>query len=120
MRLLARRLVTTTGGRTVLAVLVVLIAWQLHLVVQAGPKISEDLRAESGQVDAEVTLRFPPERFHILRLQEFGRVTSTTPHGVHLRRTTVDDLHGVARFHWVVRIEPLEEVSPAERFRSSD
>jgi hypothetical protein len=117
MRLLLRRLIGTTGGRTVLAVTALILVYQVWLSLQAPGKIDDAFADESDPVDAQVTLRFQPERWHILQLQEHGRVTGTDGEVLELRRTTKDSVREIARYHWVARIEVLDAPSPAEEFR---
>jgi len=95
----------------VIAVLVVLVlAWQGWLSWQARPKVPPDLAhyvSERGTVDLVVTLRFPPERFHILVFQRFGRVSGTEGRTVELRGVAAARVREIARFYWVERIAPL-------------
>lgn len=95
----------------VLAVLVGLtLAWQVWLVWQARPKIPPDLAAHAGErgtVNLQVQLRFPPERFHILMLQRFGRVSGTEGRTVEVRGVRPSRVREIARFYWVERIAIL-------------
>ena len=107
-----RRLLRVRAGRIVLAALVV--AWQVWLRVQAGPKIPPDLDryvSPRRTVDLVVTLRFPPERFHILMFQRFGRVSGTRDDSLEVRSVPVERVAGIARLYWVKQIAPLVEES---------
>jgi hypothetical protein len=99
----------SSAGR-VLAVLVLLVlVWQVWLWWQARGKIPPDLQAQTTQqatVDVMVTLRFPPERFHILIFQRFGRVVGTEGRTVEVRGVSSQRLREIARFYWVERIAP--------------
>jgi hypothetical protein len=56
-----------------------------------------------------VTLSFPPERFHVLALQRFGRVSGTENNSVEVRGVRQQDLDAVARPYWVRGVAPMEE-----------
>lgn len=103
-----RAFARSTKGRVVLAVLAGYAAWHGWLWLQAPGKVAPSLRrVETGPVDVLVTLPFPPERFHILVFQGFGRVSGTADRQVELRGVQPSDLAAVARPHWVNRVEPL-------------
>lgn len=107
-----RRFLRSGLGRIVLATLVLVLAWQVWLRVQAGPKIPPDLDqfvSPRGTVDLVVTLRFPPERFHILMFQRFGRVSGTRDHSLEVRSVPARRVAEIARFYWVKQIAPLVE-----------
>jgi len=75
-------------------------------VVQAGPKIPRDLAAgEPGRtVDLRVSLRFPPERFHILMFQTFGRVSGTEGNSIDVRSVPPQRVWDIAKLYWVKEI----------------
>jgi hypothetical protein len=54
----------------------------------------------------DVVLGFPPERFHTLELQEYGRVRGTTENVLHLRSVTQDGVDAMARKYWIKEIRP--------------
>jgi hypothetical protein len=110
MRLL-RRLLRTQAGRTLFVVLVCYGAYTLWAMYQAEGKIHDDVPAlvdERGRVDVEVELAFSPERFHILVIQDHGRIRRTLGDVVHVR-AELDDLRRLARRHWIVEIRPAED-----------
>lgn len=103
-----RAIVKSPRGRVLLAVLVCLMAWQAWLGLAAPRKVAPALQQAPGQkVNLLVTLPFPPERFHVLAFQKFGRVTGTENNTVELRGVNKADLPAVARPYWVVKVEPL-------------
>ncbi|MBA3507777.1 MAG: hypothetical protein H0T80_18625 [Betaproteobacteria bacterium] len=53
-----------------------------------------------------VTLAFPPERFHQLRLQDKGRVVEVRERTVYIMDMSPAALHDVAREYWVDTIVP--------------
>ena len=54
-----------------------------------------------------VTLPFPPERFHVLVFQRYGRVSGTQDNSIEVRGVRREDLRAVARHYWVTKVEPL-------------
>lgn len=105
---LLRAIAKDSRGRILLAVLVAVIAWQAWLSLAAPGKVAPAVQQAQGQkVNVLVTLSFPPERFHVLAFQKFGRVTGTENNTVELRGVPKADLSSVARPHWVVKVEPL-------------
>ena len=83
------------------------LAWQVWLSIAAPQKIA-GLAGESAKVNVLVTLSFPPERFHVQRLQTLGRVSGTQENAVEVRGVKRSDLTTVARPFWVRRVEPLQ------------
>lgn len=110
-----RALVASRKGRIVLAVVVCYIAWQGWLTLRAPEKIAAGLVRAGVPVDVRVTLRFPPERFHVLIFQGFGRVSGTEDNRVELRGVKPSDLRAVARPYWVARVEPIESDQGRDR-----
>ena len=104
-----RRAVSTGRGRVILGVLGLYVAWQLWLTLAAPGKVAGELRTNQPRVNVQVTLAFPPERFHVLAMQRFGRVSGTEKNSVEVRGVTPDDLNTVARPYWVRRVGPMEE-----------
>ncbi len=103
-----RAIAKSARGRVLLAGLVALVAWQAWLTLAAPAKVSPAVHQAQGQkVNLLVTLPFPPERFHVLVFQKFGRVTGTENTTVELRGVNKADLPAVARPYWVVKVEPL-------------
>ncbi|MDQ7820479.1 MAG: hypothetical protein QN173_04520 [Armatimonadota bacterium] len=109
------RLASSRPARILLAAAVLTAAWQGWLACQAGPKIPADLDryvSERGAVDLLVVLRFPPERFHILTFQKFGRVSGTRDHAVEVRAVPRRRVREIARLYWVREIRPLTDEAP--------
>lgn len=107
-----RRFLGSRLGRALLVVMLGVGSWQGWLEYQARtkmPGLLEHYRSPRGTVDLLVQLPFPPERFHILTLQRFGRVSGTREHGVELRSVPLPRVREVARFYWVRGILPLSE-----------
>jgi hypothetical protein len=72
-------------------------------------KVASELRTDGPRVNVLVTLSFPPERFHVLALQRFGRVSGTENNSVEVRGVRQHDLNAVARPYWVRTVGPMEE-----------
>jgi hypothetical protein len=68
------------------------------LALHAGPR---------GTVNLQVQLRFPPERFHILMFQRFGRVSGAEGRTVEVRGVNPSRVREIARLYWVERIAIL-------------
>ena len=104
---IVRHLLASTKGRIVLGVLVCFLAWQGWLSVAARGKVAVSLKTEAEKVNILVTLPFPPERFHIIFFQRYGRVSGSQDNSIEVRGVKKADLYTVARPYWVARVEPL-------------
>ena len=103
----ARALLRSPGGRAALGALLCYLAWQGWLGVAAPGKIAAGLNMDADKVDILVTLPFPPERFHVIVFQKYGRVSGTQDNSIEVRGVKKTDLKTVARPYWVTRVEPL-------------
>jgi len=100
----------STRGRIVIAAVVALVLWKLALLLIAPTKVAPNMTPNArGQVNVLVTLTCDPERFHVLALQPYGRVSGTQDRSIELRGVQVANLNAVARPYWVQRVEPLTE-----------
>jgi hypothetical protein len=104
-----RSILASARGRIVVAVLAGYLGWQAWLAVTAPGKVAAELRDGKPRVNVSVTLAFPPERFHVLAMQRFGRVSGTEDNSVEVRGVRQDDLDAVARPYWVRRVGPMDE-----------
>lgn len=105
---LLRAIAKNRRGRILLAVLAAIVLWQAWLSFAAPGKLAPAVQQAQGpKVNVLVTLAFPPDRFHVLAFQKFGRVTGTESNTVELRGVHKADLPSIARPHWVVKVEPL-------------
>jgi len=104
---IARAVLRSTRGRLVLGALVCYLAWQGWLVLAAPGKIAAGFNPDAEKVNILVTLPFPPERFHVIVFQRYGRVSGTQTNSIEVRGVRKADLHAVARPYWVSRVEPL-------------
>jgi hypothetical protein len=83
------------------------LVFQAYLSLAAPGKIAPELLAGEGKADLLVTLPFPPERFHLLVFQRYGRVSGTRENSIELRGVAHENLRAVARPYWVSSVQPL-------------
>jgi hypothetical protein len=102
-----RAILASTKGRIVLGALAAYLAWQAWLAFAAPHKIAPGFTAARPRANILVTLPFPPERFHVLYFQRYGRVSGTQDNAIEVRNVRPADLAAVARPYWVRRVEPL-------------
>ncbi len=106
-----RSLLHNTGMQTVLVVVLALALFQVWLYAQAPAKIDPRVTttiAENGRANILVELNFPPERYHIQALQNFGRIGGADGNEVTLRNVNQDGIESLARTYWVKSIRLLE------------
>lgn len=106
---LLRKLAGTAGFRTLMIILIAMLGWQVFLAVQAPTKISDSLTDGDQEVDVVVELNFPAERFHILTLQDYGRISGSSGAKLEMRRVPASTLNDIARIFWIKSIAPLQE-----------
>ena len=102
-----REILRSARGRLALGTLLCYLAWQVWLVVAAPGKIAPGLNTDAEKVNVLVTLPFPPERFHVIVFQKYGRVSGTQDNSIEVRGVNKANLLAVARPYWVLRMEPL-------------
>ena len=110
-----RRFLRSTPGRTLAVLLVLYAAYQTWIAVQASGKVDPAVyvRAdEDGELAVEVHLGFPPERFHVLEIQRFGRIRSVEGHMVEVHSLLPAAVRSLARRYWIRSIEPLPSPEP--------
>ena len=95
-------------GGLVAAILV--LAWNVWLTIQTPRKIDPSVSAAIAEgvreVDLLVRLDFPPERFHAVLLQKYGRVAQSQGSSLDLRGVRAEMVDDVARYYWVVEVKP--------------
>ena len=104
---IAREILQSTRGRIVIGAVLCYFAWQGWLILAAPGKIAPGFATNAPKVDVLVTLPFPPERFHVMALQKYGRVSGTQDNSIEVRGVNKANLPAVARAYWVTRVEPL-------------
>lgn len=93
--------------RIVLGAVALWCLWQAWLSIAAGGKVADGFATDRPKVDVLVTLRFAPERFHVLVFQQHGRVSGTMDDTIEVRGVKPADLTALARPYWVKRVAPL-------------
>lgn len=103
-------------GITTAVIVAVLQASNLLGLATADAKIDPGLRRQLGDgsfvYSLRVDLDFPPEYYHLRRLQEIGTVAGVSGDSVRLLQVTPDQVHQLAGLYWVRRIGSLDESSP--------
>jgi hypothetical protein len=95
-------------GRIVLAVLLFYAGWQVMLSLMAPGKVAPELQSGKNKVNVQVSLPFTPDRFHVMAMQRFGRVSGTDDRSIEVRGVKQTDLSRLARPYWVNRVEALK------------
>jgi hypothetical protein len=86
----------------------VLIAWWIAGTLSAERKLAPLGAFGESRGHYRVTLDFPPERFHQVRLQEAGRMVEVRGNDVYMMDVVPAALHGIAREYWVRTIARWE------------
>lgn len=81
--------------------------FQAWLYIAAPNKIAPELARSEDKQNVLVTLKFPPERFHVISFQRYGRVSGTLDNSIELRGVARENLRAVAKPYWVKKVEPL-------------
>ncbi|WP_419992905.1 hypothetical protein [Streptomyces boninensis] len=105
---LLRRAAKSPTLRKLAVVVLIVLAYQVWLSVQAGGKAGPGVGAERdarGRFSVDVRLGFAPERYHILQLQKHGRIAGTDGHVVHLRGVAPAGVDALAREYWIKELE---------------
>src|SRR5579864_6245769 len=90
----------------VTAVLIVLVAvWSAWLHISGDAKVSPILLRNGDRKDVVIELRFPPEKFHMLLLQELGRIQSVNGRNIHVLEVSPARIREFARHYWVASID---------------
>lgn len=104
-----RRFLRSRFFAVLVGVAVIAAAWQVFLTVRAASLVSPEVRAEaqtSPSLRVDVVLGFPPEQFHTLFLQSYGRISGVDGTTIHLRDVRPESVDLLARIYWVQEILP--------------
>lgn len=104
-----RRFIRSRLFKVVVAVIVITIAWQVYLTVRVGSVVDPALAAEaqtSPSLTVDVVLGFPPEQFHTLYLQSYGRISGVDGHTLHLRDVRPESVGMLGRIYWIQQVLP--------------
>jgi hypothetical protein len=99
------RLIRLLGFRPVATTLVLLLlyaTYQGFLWAAAGAKLPPTTNAAPAAY--EIVLAFPPEAFHVTRLQAIGRVIEVKERSVFVRDVPPAEIRRFARNYWVETI----------------
>lgn len=106
-RLLGRLLVTAA------LVVAALEASTVYGMVSAGSKISPELQRQLGDgsyvYSVKVDLDFPPEYYHLRKLQSVGTVAGVSGDSVRVLELTPDQVRALSQLYWVKRLQPLDD-----------
>lgn len=103
---IARDVLRSRKAHAVLGAVALYLGFQVWETAVAPGKVTGEF-PHRRRVDVVVTLPFAPERFHITRFQEFGRVSGTNGNAVEVRGVLRSDIEKLARPYWVKRVEPV-------------
>jgi hypothetical protein len=107
-----RRFLRSRLFKVLVAVGVLVVGWQIFLTVRAGSVVSPEVAVEaqtSSSLRVDVVLGFPPEQFHTLFLQSYGRISGVEGNTVRLRDVRPESVDLLARIYWVQQILPGQQ-----------
>lgn len=84
-----------------IAIALIALGWQAWTTASVPGKIAADALPASGRAAIAVTLAFPPEGFHVTRLQGLGRVVRVEGATVFLADVRPENVAPIARHYWV-------------------
>ncbi|MDE1995740.1 MAG: hypothetical protein KGI75_24790 [Rhizobiaceae bacterium] len=90
------------------AILVAALTYNLWLFFTADSRLAPDVleKAEkNGKIAVNVELPFPPERFHILKIQASGSVSGVSKNVIHVRSIDAANIRKLAEtYFWIGKI----------------
>ena len=78
--------------------------WWAWILATSDAKIAPGLLEGPERKHVVVELRFSPEKFHMLRLQEVGRIQVVEDRRIHLLDVAPPHIKAFARHYWVKSI----------------
>lgn len=93
----------TPGVATIVVACAALLYWGIGAA--NGSRKLAALEPLPPRAHYAITLAFPPERFHQMRLQDQGRVVEVRDRTVYIMDVSPSALHDVAREYWVDAID---------------
>ena len=106
--LLLRRLLASTGARTAYAIAVAWLVYRAWMAFEAPRRVAPGVleRAErEGRIPVSVQLPFPPERFHVLKVQEVGRVRRVVGNIIEVGAIDAAGIRALARnYYWIEEV----------------
>lgn len=101
MRVLLRPIAAT------LLLVILYLGYNLWLSAGGATKLDESERPAAGErAHFEVLVKFPPEGFHITRMQAIGRLIEVKGTSVFLMDVERDDAIELARNYWIADLKP--------------
>src|SRR5687767_4143659 len=89
-----------------LLLVIALAGYQAWIAVGAAAKLAAaDLAKVNGRVDVSVTMNIDPEQFHMIVLQDTGRLVRAQGRRAYLRDVAAAELRALASRYWVARLE---------------
>ena len=108
---IVRKTLGTVGGRTLAVIILLVVIYQAWLSITALGKVADNVGENPdarGRFAVDLVLGFAPERFHMLELQDYGRVRGTDGNVIHLHSVTHEGVEALARKYWIKEIRPGE------------
>jgi hypothetical protein len=106
---LFRRFLSSTGARFAYVLIAATLVYQGWMAFEAPRRIEPgllDAAAKTGSVSILIRLPFPPEHFHILTVQEYGRVRGVNGNTIRMAEVDQDGIWTLARrYYWIQRID---------------
>lgn len=97
---------------TIVVIGVLIAGWSIAMAAIAPSKLSPELSAamntEDDSLRVAVELGFVPERFHTLRMQEFGNVMQVDGNTIHVRSLAADEVMTIAQLYWVQSLDLIQ------------
>jgi hypothetical protein len=104
-----KRLLTSSGAIMVYALVTAWGGYRTWMEVEGPHKISAAVTARAGQggtLTLGVELPFPPETFHVEKLQQFGRIRRVRGRTVQIAFADYEQVQQLARrYYWVKKID---------------
>lgn len=91
---------------TLLIALLVL-AYQIWIGIGAAAKLSASgLDGNAASSNIEIDMTIDPEQFHMVVLQDAGRLVKVDKRRAYLKQVPRSMIEGLARLYWIERISP--------------
>jgi hypothetical protein len=84
----------------------ILLTWWLVAYTSGARKLAAAEPLAEPRGNYRITLDFPPERFHQLRLQDRGRLVEVKGNTVFMKDVAPSALRDIAREYWVESVSP--------------
>jgi hypothetical protein len=89
------------------ALLAAYLAYEQWLSIGGAQKLTQDeLQRPGTKHHYEIVVNFPPEAFHVTRMQAAGRVIEVRGTSVFLMDVSAGDARELARNYWIADVKP--------------